>query len=66
MASVYTIGYAAFNIDDFIDVLKNHKISHLIDVRSNPVSEYFQDYNLYLFFLIHTYQFGKINIILNL
>ncbi len=45
MASVFTIGYAAFNIDDFIDVLKSHKISHLIDVRSNPVSEYFQDYN---------------------
>jgi len=45
MASVYTIGYAAFNIDDFIDVLKSYKISHLIDVRSNPVSEYFQDYN---------------------
>ncbi|MFA7657904.1 MAG: DUF488 domain-containing protein [Candidatus Gastranaerophilaceae bacterium] len=45
MASVFTIGYAAFHIDDFIDVLKSHKISHLIDVRSNPVSEYFQDYN---------------------
>ncbi|MDD3436717.1 MAG: DUF488 domain-containing protein [Candidatus Gastranaerophilales bacterium] len=45
MASVFTIGYAAFNIDDFIDVLKSHKISHLIDVRSNPMSEYFQDYN---------------------
>lgn len=45
MASVYTIGYAAFSIDDFIDILKSHKISHLIDVRSNPVSEYFQYYN---------------------
>ena len=45
MASVFTIGYAAFNINDFIDVLKSHEISHLIDVRSNPVSEYFQDYN---------------------
>lgn len=45
MASVFTIGYATFNIDDFIEILKSHKISHLIDVRSNPVSEYFQDYN---------------------
>ena len=45
MASVFTIGYAAFNIDDFIEILKSHKISHLIDVRSNPVSEYYQDYN---------------------
>lgn len=45
MTSVFTIGYAAFNIDDFIGVLKDHKISHLIDVRSNPVSEYFNDYN---------------------
>ena len=45
MASVFTIGYAAFNIDDFIEILKNNKISHLIDVRSNPMSEYFQDFN---------------------
>ena len=45
MASVFTIGYATFNIDDFIEILKSHKISHLIDVRSNPVSEYYQDYN---------------------
>jgi len=45
MASVFTIGYATFNIDDFIKELKSHKISHLIDVRSNPVSEYYQDYN---------------------
>ncbi len=45
MASVFTIGYVAFNIDDFIEILKSHKISHLIDVRSNPVSEYYQDYN---------------------
>lgn len=45
MASVFTIGYTAFNIDYFIAILKSHKVSHLIDVRSNPVSEYFQDYN---------------------
>lgn len=45
MASVFTIGYAAFNIDDFIQVLKKYNISYLIDVRSNPVSEYYQDFN---------------------
>lgn len=44
--SVYTIGYTAFEINDFISKLKELRISCLIDVRSNPVaSEYYEKYS---------------------
>ena len=42
---VYTIGYAGLNIDRFLDILKENKISLLIDVRSLPKSKYFKDFN---------------------
>jgi len=43
---VYTIGYAAFEIDEFINKLKEFKIKGRIDVRSNPVaSEYYEKYS---------------------
>ena len=43
---VYTIGYASFQIDEFIEKLRSLKISCLIDVRSIPVSsEYYQQYS---------------------
>ena len=46
MEEVFTIGYTAFpDIKDFIDVLKKYKINSIIDVRSEPVSEYYKLYN---------------------
>jgi uncharacterized protein (DUF488 family) len=45
MKEIYTIGYSSFKIEDFIQTLKNNNITCVIDVRSNPFSEYFQDYN---------------------
>ena len=45
MKRIFTIGYSTFNIDDFISCLKKHNISCVVDVRSNPFSEFFQDYN---------------------
>ena len=42
---VYTIGYAGLKIDRFLDILKENKISLLIDVRSLPKSKYFKDFN---------------------
>ena len=43
---VYTIGYAAFDINKFIDILNQYKISCLIDVRSKPLaSEYHRIYS---------------------
>lgn len=45
MKEIYTIGYSSFKIDEFIKVLKKYKITSLIDVRSNPNSKFYEDYN---------------------
>ena len=37
---IYTIGYGARAIEDFIVVLKSHQIDFLIDIRSRPYSRY--------------------------
>lgn len=43
---IYTIGYSAFKVKDFISQLKKYNINCLIDVRSVPVaSEFYYDYN---------------------
>lgn len=43
--TIYTIGYSCFEVSNFIDVLKRYSINSLIDVRSNPNSVYYTDYN---------------------
>ena len=42
---IYTIGYAGVTIDRFVQILKNMRISLLIDVRSVPKSRYFVEFN---------------------
>lgn len=42
---IYTIGYANKSIKDFIACLKKYKIQYLIDVRSEPYSKRFSDYD---------------------
>jgi uncharacterized protein (DUF488 family) len=42
---LFTIGYSAFQIKDFVDVLKRYSINLIIDVRSFPYSEYHKQYN---------------------
>ena len=42
---VYTIGYAGAKLDQFIQILKDKKVSLLIDVRSVPKSQYFYQFN---------------------
>lgn len=37
---IYTVGYGSRSIDEFIDVLQEHEIAYLIDVRSAPYSRY--------------------------
>jgi len=37
---IYTIGYGSRSIAEFIEVLHQHKIAYLIDVRSAPYSRY--------------------------
>lgn len=43
--TVYSIGYSGFSVDEFINTLHLNKIVLLIDVRSQPYSRYFADYN---------------------
>ena len=37
---IYTIGYGSRSVDEFIQVLQEHDIAYLIDVRSAPYSRY--------------------------
>ena len=37
---IYTIGYGSRPIEQFIEVLQQHEIAYLIDVRSTPYSRY--------------------------
>lgn len=43
--TIYSIGYSGFSINDFMDTLQSNQISLLVDVRSQPYSQYFPDYN---------------------
>ncbi len=44
--NIYSIGYTSFEINSFIDIIKEHDISCVVDVRSNPVaSEYYKIYS---------------------
>ena len=42
---IYTIGYSGFILDTFLKTLKDNGINVVIDVRSTPYSEWFQDFN---------------------
>ncbi len=42
---VYTIGYGAREIEEFVTVLGDHNISFLLDVRSKPYSRYKPDFS---------------------
>lgn len=46
MNEIFTIGYSGFSLENFISVLKNYKITCLIDVRSLPKSSYYKDYDM--------------------
>lgn len=37
---IFTIGYGDRSIDEFIDVLRQHNLDYLIDVRSAPYSRF--------------------------
>lgn len=42
---IYSIGYSGFDIKDFIGILKSKQISIVIDVRSQPYSQRYPEYN---------------------
>lgn len=43
--TVYTIGYSGFTLATFINTLQEYQISLVVDVRSQPYSQRFPDYN---------------------
>ena len=43
--TIFTIGYAGFRVDEFVDALDYHGVSAVIDVRSVPFSSYHPEYN---------------------
>lgn len=45
MKEIFTIGYVSYQPQEMIDVLHSFGISCLIDVRSNPHSAYYTQYN---------------------
>lgn len=46
MREIFTIGYTAFQFEDFITVLKKYNINSIIDVRSSPFSKHHSEYNM--------------------
>lgn len=46
MIQLYTIGHSTRAIEEFIELLKAHKIELLIDVRTIPKSKYVPQYNI--------------------
>lgn len=49
LKNIYTIGYTAFKINDFISILKKYNITCVIDVRSLAYSQHYPDYNKEVF-----------------
>jgi uncharacterized protein (DUF488 family) len=43
--TIHTIGYSSYKPEDFIDELKRRNINVVIDVRSQPYSRYYSEYN---------------------
>lgn len=43
--TVYSIGYSGFLVDEFVNILEYNGINLLVDVRSQPYSQYYSDYN---------------------
>lgn len=42
---IYTIGYGSRSIEELIEVLRQHEIAYLIDVRSAPYSRYKSEFS---------------------
>ena len=43
--SVYTIGHSNHSLEDFIDLLKTHRVEMLVDIRSHPYAKYAKHFN---------------------
>ena len=45
MSELFTIGYSSFALNKFISVLERYSIQVVVDVRSQPYSAYYSNYN---------------------
>jgi len=43
--TIYTIGYAPHTLETFVETLKVHQVSAVVDVRSSPYSQYKSEFN---------------------
>ena len=42
---LFTIGYSGKNFDEFVKIIKHHKIDVVADVRSQPYSSFSPDFS---------------------
>ncbi len=42
---IYTVGHSSHPLNEFIDLLKKHRIEMLVDIRSSPYSKYVPHFN---------------------
>ncbi|MBI3948215.1 MAG: DUF488 domain-containing protein [Armatimonadetes bacterium] len=45
MAAIYTLGHSSLALDEFVALLKWHRIALVVDVRSDPFSRYAPHFN---------------------
>lgn len=45
MKTIYTIGHSIYEIEDFVELLKQNQINTIVDVRSTPYSKFAPQYN---------------------
>ncbi len=45
MPRIYTIGHSTRSIEQFVALLKRHKITHLVDARTRPFSRHAPQFN---------------------
>lgn len=45
MKTIYTVGHSAYEIDNFISLLKENEINTIVDVRSTPYSKFASQFN---------------------
>ncbi len=43
--SIFTIGHGGRTVESFLELLRQHNITYLIDVRSQPYSRYQPDFS---------------------
>jgi uncharacterized protein (DUF488 family) len=44
--TLFTVGHSTHSIQDFVDLLKEHRVEHLADVRSIPKSRHVPQFNI--------------------